>query len=80
MGEARQAPESTVGQPMAVGRQGIYVEYPVEYSKCCALNGRREVRRGHGRGTHHHGAGLHVGEARHWQSHPSATHECGTHD
>eukprot|EP00959_Pyramimonas_sp_CCMP1952_P235589 4923619-Pyramimonas_sp.AAC.2 len=23
----------------SVSRQGIYVEYPVEYSKCCALNG-----------------------------------------
>eukprot|EP00976_Prorocentrum_cordatum_P034693 705716-Prorocentrum_minimum.AAC.1 len=34
-----QAPESTVGQPMAVYRQGIYVEYSMEYSKCCALNG-----------------------------------------
>eukprot|EP00976_Prorocentrum_cordatum_P091418 1188528-Prorocentrum_minimum.AAC.3 len=34
-----QAPESTIGRPMAVRRQGIYVEYLVEYSKCCALNG-----------------------------------------
>eukprot|EP00959_Pyramimonas_sp_CCMP1952_P050170 1048344-Pyramimonas_sp.AAC.1 len=34
-----QAPESTVGQPMAVCQQGIYVEYSVEYSKCRALNG-----------------------------------------
>eukprot|EP00959_Pyramimonas_sp_CCMP1952_P251398 5253418-Pyramimonas_sp.AAC.2 len=24
---------------VAVGRQGIYVKYSVEYSKCCALNG-----------------------------------------
>eukprot|EP00959_Pyramimonas_sp_CCMP1952_P157001 3283092-Pyramimonas_sp.AAC.1 len=24
---------------VAVCWQGIYVEYPVEYSKCCALNG-----------------------------------------
>eukprot|EP00959_Pyramimonas_sp_CCMP1952_P372479 7800378-Pyramimonas_sp.AAC.1 len=37
---SRQAPESTVGQqPMAVCRQGIYVEYSVEYSKCRAMNG-----------------------------------------
>eukprot|EP00959_Pyramimonas_sp_CCMP1952_P252130 5268073-Pyramimonas_sp.AAC.1 len=35
----RQAAESTVGQPMAVCRQGIYVEYSVEYSKRRALNG-----------------------------------------
>eukprot|EP00976_Prorocentrum_cordatum_P086345 1186474-Prorocentrum_minimum.AAC.6 len=34
-----QTPESTVGQPMAVRLQGIYVEYSVEYSKCRALNG-----------------------------------------
>eukprot|EP00976_Prorocentrum_cordatum_P100068 1192084-Prorocentrum_minimum.AAC.2 len=34
-----QAPESTVGQPMAVCRQGMYVEYSTEYSKCRALNG-----------------------------------------
>ena len=34
-----QAPESTVGQPMAVRRQGINVEYSMEYSKCRALNG-----------------------------------------
>eukprot|EP00976_Prorocentrum_cordatum_P091513 1188569-Prorocentrum_minimum.AAC.1 len=34
-----QAPESTVGQPMAVCRQGINVEYSMEYSKCRALNG-----------------------------------------
>eukprot|EP00976_Prorocentrum_cordatum_P006544 131382-Prorocentrum_minimum.AAC.1 len=33
------APESTVVRPMAVYRQGIYVKYSVEYSKCCALNG-----------------------------------------
>eukprot|EP00959_Pyramimonas_sp_CCMP1952_P083224 1739286-Pyramimonas_sp.AAC.1 len=33
-----QAPESTVGRPMAVCRQGIYVEYSMEYSKCRALN------------------------------------------
>eukprot|EP00976_Prorocentrum_cordatum_P116192 1196127-Prorocentrum_minimum.AAC.2 len=26
----QQAPESTVGQPMAVRRQGIYVEYSME--------------------------------------------------
>eukprot|EP00959_Pyramimonas_sp_CCMP1952_P213894 4475503-Pyramimonas_sp.AAC.1 len=30
----QQAPKSTVGQPMAVYRQGIYVEYSMEYSKC----------------------------------------------
>ena len=42
----KQAPESTAGQPMAVCRQGIYVEYPVEYSKCCALNGILMRRRG----------------------------------
>eukprot|EP00959_Pyramimonas_sp_CCMP1952_P300499 6285041-Pyramimonas_sp.AAC.1 len=36
---ARQAPESTVGQPMAVRRQGIYVEYSMEYSKRHALSG-----------------------------------------
>eukprot|EP00959_Pyramimonas_sp_CCMP1952_P286143 5983497-Pyramimonas_sp.AAC.1 len=24
---------------VAVCRQGIYVKYPVDYSKCCALNG-----------------------------------------
>ena len=36
---ALQAPESTVGQPMAVCRQGTHVEYSVEYSKCRALNG-----------------------------------------
>eukprot|EP00976_Prorocentrum_cordatum_P019025 385759-Prorocentrum_minimum.AAC.2 len=35
----RQAPESTIGQPMAVYWQGIYAEYSVEYSKCHALNG-----------------------------------------
>eukprot|EP00959_Pyramimonas_sp_CCMP1952_P439171 9193691-Pyramimonas_sp.AAC.1 len=29
----------TVGRPMAVCRQGIYVEYLTEYSKCRALNG-----------------------------------------
>eukprot|EP00959_Pyramimonas_sp_CCMP1952_P050434 1054017-Pyramimonas_sp.AAC.1 len=34
-----QAPESTVGRPMAVYQQGIYVEYSVEYSKYHALNG-----------------------------------------
>eukprot|EP00976_Prorocentrum_cordatum_P089936 1187903-Prorocentrum_minimum.AAC.3 len=34
-----QAPELTVGQPMAVCRQGIYVEYSMEYSKWRALNG-----------------------------------------
>eukprot|EP00959_Pyramimonas_sp_CCMP1952_P095206 1990788-Pyramimonas_sp.AAC.2 len=33
-----QGPESTVGQPMAVCRQGIYTEYSMEYSKCRALN------------------------------------------
>eukprot|EP00976_Prorocentrum_cordatum_P046618 941945-Prorocentrum_minimum.AAC.1 len=37
-GVQHQAPESTVGQPMAVCPQGIYVEYSVEYSKCRALN------------------------------------------
>ena len=33
--------ESTVGQPIYVAfcRQGIYVKYSLEYSKCCALNG-----------------------------------------
>eukprot|EP00976_Prorocentrum_cordatum_P060489 1175919-Prorocentrum_minimum.AAC.1 len=35
----RQAPESTVGRPMAVCRQGIYVKYSMEYSKGRALNG-----------------------------------------
>eukprot|EP00976_Prorocentrum_cordatum_P071770 1180450-Prorocentrum_minimum.AAC.1 len=40
---ARQAPESTVGQPMAACRQGIYVEYSMEYSKCRALNGILDI-------------------------------------
>eukprot|EP00959_Pyramimonas_sp_CCMP1952_P373536 7823030-Pyramimonas_sp.AAC.1 len=39
---AGQAPESTLSQPMAVCRQGTYVEYSMEYSmeysKCRALN------------------------------------------
>eukprot|EP00976_Prorocentrum_cordatum_P117256 1196279-Prorocentrum_minimum.AAC.7 len=35
---AVRAPESTVGQPMAVLRQGMFVEHSVEYSKCHALN------------------------------------------
>eukprot|EP00976_Prorocentrum_cordatum_P034774 707287-Prorocentrum_minimum.AAC.1 len=34
-----QAPESTVGRPMAVCRQGINVKYSMEYSICRALNG-----------------------------------------
>eukprot|EP00976_Prorocentrum_cordatum_P011378 228812-Prorocentrum_minimum.AAC.3 len=34
-----QAPESTVGWPMAARRQGIYDEYSMEYLKCRALNG-----------------------------------------
>eukprot|EP00976_Prorocentrum_cordatum_P007653 152773-Prorocentrum_minimum.AAC.1 len=38
LAQVSQAPESTFGQPMAVCRQGIYVEYLVEYSKCRALN------------------------------------------
>eukprot|EP00959_Pyramimonas_sp_CCMP1952_P227786 4762581-Pyramimonas_sp.AAC.1 len=33
------APESTVGRPMAVCRQEIYVEYSMGYSRCRALNG-----------------------------------------
>eukprot|EP00959_Pyramimonas_sp_CCMP1952_P475410 9504167-Pyramimonas_sp.AAC.4 len=37
--DSLEASESTVGQPMAVCRQGIYVEYSVEYLKCRALNG-----------------------------------------
>eukprot|EP00959_Pyramimonas_sp_CCMP1952_P080294 1678142-Pyramimonas_sp.AAC.1 len=36
---ASQAPKSTVGRPMAVCQQGIYVEYSMEYSKCRRLNG-----------------------------------------
>ena len=36
---SHQAPESTFGQPCG-SRQGIYVEHSVEYSKCCAPNGR----------------------------------------
>eukprot|EP00959_Pyramimonas_sp_CCMP1952_P180685 3778071-Pyramimonas_sp.AAC.1 len=34
-----QALESTIGEPMTVCRQGIYVEYSVKYSKCHAPNG-----------------------------------------